>query len=354
MTTKRMYSTTGKNNKINPEVVYSNFSDRERIIQENKDKSGIYRWTNKLSGKSYVGSSINLSKRFNQYFSPKLLSNRRYISLIYQALLKYKFENFRLEILEYCDKESVICREQFYLDLLKPKYNIYLKAGSPMGFKHSEKSRAIMKTLAEKRRHSKETRMKIGASLKGRVLLAETLVKMVNNRAGYKHSEATKEKLRAKVLGRKFSQETKDKMAVSHFGHQLSEETIAKLKKFSYTKEAVEIVDTVTGLTNSYESKTEAAKAMGVSMPTISNYIKSKKLFKKRYHIVCQVRLAGADLEKSPNFRKTPVEVLDTETGIKTTYGSKAEAGEALGVTTATLRKYIKSQELLKNRFKLN
>lgn len=356
--TKRMYSTTGQNNKINPVVVYSisNSLDRERIIQENKNKSGIYRWTNNLNGKSYVGSSINLSKRFNQYFSPKLLSNRRYISLINQALLKYKVDNFSLEILEYCAKESVLDREQLYLNLLKPKYNIYLKAGSPMGFKHSEKSRAIMKTLAERRRHSKETRLKIGASLKGRVLLAETLAKMVNNRTNYKHSDATKEKLRAKLLGRKFSQETKDKMAISQIGHRHSEETIAKLKKSSYTKEAVEIFDTETGLKTTYESKSEAAKAMGVSMPTISNHIKGthKKLLKKRYQIVRQDTLAGADLEKSLNFRKTPLEVLDIETGIKTTYGSKAEAGEALGVTTATLRKYIKSQELLKNRFKLN
>lgn len=34
------------------------------ILKENKEKSGIYRWTNKLSGDFYIGSSINLSGRF--------------------------------------------------------------------------------------------------------------------------------------------------------------------------------------------------------------------------------------------------------------------------------------------------
>jgi hypothetical protein len=39
------------------------------IYLDNKNKSGIYRWSNVISGKSYVGSYINLAKRFRDYFS---------------------------------------------------------------------------------------------------------------------------------------------------------------------------------------------------------------------------------------------------------------------------------------------
>ena len=60
--------------------------------------------------------------------------------LIYTALIKYGINNFRLEILEYCDRNNVLAREQFYLDLIKPKYNILKIAGSSLGFKHSEKT----------------------------------------------------------------------------------------------------------------------------------------------------------------------------------------------------------------------
>jgi hypothetical protein len=60
-----------------------------------------------------------------------------YNSRIYRALLKYGYHNFNLEILEYCDKKSLISREQYYIDLLKPKYNICKTAGSMLGFKHS-------------------------------------------------------------------------------------------------------------------------------------------------------------------------------------------------------------------------
>lgn len=44
--------------------------------------------------------------------------------------------NFNLEFLEYCDKNSVIDKEQKYIDLLKPVYNKLIKAGSSLGLKH--------------------------------------------------------------------------------------------------------------------------------------------------------------------------------------------------------------------------
>ena len=72
-------------------------------------------------------------------------------SLIHKALLKYGYSNFKLEILEYCDTVNCIEREQFYsaaLDLLKPEYNILLKAGSTLGYKHSEEAKAKMKVRA--------------------------------------------------------------------------------------------------------------------------------------------------------------------------------------------------------------
>lgn len=61
-------------------------------------------------------------------------------SVIYRALLKNGYSNFSLEILEYCSPENTILREQYYIDLLKPEYNILKTAGSLLGFKHSEET----------------------------------------------------------------------------------------------------------------------------------------------------------------------------------------------------------------------
>lgn len=47
--------------------------------------------------------------------------------------------------MEYCDKKETLIREQYYLDLLKPEYNILKKAGSPLGFKHSDEAKTKMR-----------------------------------------------------------------------------------------------------------------------------------------------------------------------------------------------------------------
>lgn len=125
-----------------PVMVYLNPDlNKKLIIRENKGKAGVYKWTNKITGKSYIGSSINLGSRIKDYFNYSFLTlvkNKNMI--IYKSLLKYGYSNFNLEILEYCRKNNIIKREQYYMDLIKPEYNILSRAGSSSGFKHSKES----------------------------------------------------------------------------------------------------------------------------------------------------------------------------------------------------------------------
>lgn len=65
-------------------------------------------------------------------------------SHIASALLKHGYSNFKLEILEYCEPKEILVREQFYLDLYSPEYNILKTAGSLLGFKHSPETKAKM------------------------------------------------------------------------------------------------------------------------------------------------------------------------------------------------------------------
>jgi len=74
---------------------------------------------------------------------------------IHNALLKYGYANFSLEILEYCEKKDSISKEQFYFDLLKPEYNILEKAGSSLGFKHTDDT---LNTFRNERKASEETK----------------------------------------------------------------------------------------------------------------------------------------------------------------------------------------------------
>jgi len=69
---------------------------------------------------------------------------------IYRSILKHGYSHFKLEILEYCTVEGIRAREQYYLDLLNPEYNLLQTAGSSLGFKHSEESLAKLRKHLDK------------------------------------------------------------------------------------------------------------------------------------------------------------------------------------------------------------
>ena len=87
-----------------------------------------------------------------------------------RALLKYGFSNFSLEILEYCNYEDLLKKEQYYLDILKPEYNIAPQAGNTFGYRHSEEVKSLMKA-----NYSEERRETIGSLNRGKSLSPETV-----------------------------------------------------------------------------------------------------------------------------------------------------------------------------------
>jgi group I intron endonuclease len=124
---------------VSPVIKYTNSEElNPQVLKDNKGKSGIYRWVNNLNGYTYVGSAVNLEIRLRSYYSIKQLKiNSRPVK---HALLKYGHSNFTLEILEYCPVISLTGREQFYMGLLIPEYNILKNAYSLLGFKHSQET----------------------------------------------------------------------------------------------------------------------------------------------------------------------------------------------------------------------
>jgi len=74
-----------------PIIVYFNAeTDKTAILSDNKEKAGIYQWTHLESGKKYIGSTVDLSKRLRCYYTISYLtcySN----SHIFRAILKYDY-----------------------------------------------------------------------------------------------------------------------------------------------------------------------------------------------------------------------------------------------------------------------
>lgn len=98
-------------------------------------KTGIYQIINLLNNDIYIGSAArSLYSRWRQHKSDLKLNKHRNIHL-QRAYNKYGKDNFIFEVIEYCESEKCIEREQYYMDLLKPRYNINPKASSGLGRK---------------------------------------------------------------------------------------------------------------------------------------------------------------------------------------------------------------------------
>lgn len=126
------------------------------ILNLNKYKPGIYRIINLITNKYYIGSASHPTKRQGNHFE-QLRTNKHFNKRLQNAFNKHGEENFIWELLENCEKEELLIREQYYLNTLlfaqefinkqnkkfyELGYNINPIAGSPKGLKRSEETKA--------------------------------------------------------------------------------------------------------------------------------------------------------------------------------------------------------------------
>ena len=171
--------------------------------------TGVYKITSP-TGKSYVGQSLDIHKRWHQY--KKHFFQKQY--KLYYSIQKYGYENHIFTILEECAELDLNIRERFWQDF----YNV-VEDGLNLTLTNSEEKKKIFsqevrdrisktqkgKTLTlEHRQKLSEARKQLpdeikkanGYANKGRVVSKDLRARISNTMQGITRSEKTKQKMR--------------------------------------------------------------------------------------------------------------------------------------------------------------
>ena len=138
----------------------------------------IYKVTNKLNGKVYIGQTIRpLNVRWRQHCNP---SNSKCLGL-HRAIQKYGKENFTVEQIDIaCDRDELDKKEIYWIDyydcIVPNGYN--LKSGGN-GCRVSEETRVRLGNAFRGRKHTEETKLKMREAHKGFKLSPESYAKSV-------------------------------------------------------------------------------------------------------------------------------------------------------------------------------
>lgn len=110
---------------------------------------GVYIITNNITDKEYIGSSVDVERRFIEHKTPKAGGNNQ----LHTDIQKYGVDNFEFKILEECGKEVLRARELYYIKKLNPYYNYVGKKRTKDEKKYiSEKTRDWWNKLPEYRK----------------------------------------------------------------------------------------------------------------------------------------------------------------------------------------------------------
>lgn len=120
-------------------------------------KSGIYIIRSLVDTRTYIGSAARFKTRFFNH-KGTLQKGTHCNAKLQNFYNKYGKKSLEFSVLEICQKEFLIKREQYYIDLYKPEFNIAPKAGNTLGriCKEETKTKISQSNKGKIKNHSKD------------------------------------------------------------------------------------------------------------------------------------------------------------------------------------------------------
>jgi group I intron endonuclease len=167
--------------------------------------SGIYCIKSLINGKIYIGSATNIFSRFRTHKA--LLNKQKHFSKQLQHHVnKHGLNSLKCDVLEYCEIDKIVIREQFYLDTLLPfdknGFNTLRFANVTLGYKRTPESIEATARVHRGKILSTETKLKISIANKGRKHTSDVLEKYSQRRKGITLSESQKQNQSIEMLNR--------------------------------------------------------------------------------------------------------------------------------------------------------
>lgn len=257
----------------------------------------IYKKISPVDNKAcyYIGSTIRLASRISSHRS-LIIYWDKYKKIgspvFYRSVLKHGWLSFKFGVLEYVDlsgitnseqkKKVLLEREQYYIDNINPSLNICKTADSPLGIK-----RDIMFSVnLSKSRRGKSIRSNTGIYIIPKVVTSETKLKISSRCQGVGVEVFDK----SNNLIKQFPTITS---AALHFGVNTS--TISMIYKtgksyddyiykFKVKDLRIWIYDNNNKFIKTLDSIKKTSLWYNIPESTISDYIKSGKLYKNKYY----------------------------------------------------------------------
>lgn len=216
---------------------------------------GIYQIKNILNNKRYIGASNNISRRRHEHFSKSSYMTKT--TVLSRALRKYGTVAFAFDIIEVVGhSKDIPSREMYWIEELKPEYNMCDGGGGCCGRDLSDSTKEKLRKSGKKQWHDLPEHKK-------------TIV--INNltgpRKGHSVSEKTRQKLRDHNLGKKQSLYTIKKRSLKM--------KIAMLGNKNGNKPVCSILDGV--VFKKYNSIKDAAKDINRNESGITSVLKGRQ-----------------------------------------------------------------------------
>jgi group I intron endonuclease len=139
---------------------------KKEIPVELNNASGVYKITNEINGKVYIGKTVNFRKRYGTYKAGYKRQDVRAINEYFlNSINKYGAENFTFSIVEVCDPTLASDRELYWMQefcSLDPKRGYNLRFDSSTGLivdvrTRDKISRRVKKEFEEGKRTAEQT-----------------------------------------------------------------------------------------------------------------------------------------------------------------------------------------------------